>query len=88
MGFIMSMVATDWIMGMFLNFIPLDINVSVCNLQHIFLDKFFSVGWKIFYQLCVSLLWYNYDAIMRLEDGMEIVGHLKQARDGCEHLKP
>jgi len=77
----MSMVSTDWIMGMCLNFIPLDIN-------HIFLDKFFAVGWKIFYKLCVALLRYNYDAIMKFNDGLEIVGHLKQARDGCEHLKP
>mmetsp|Transcript_28339 Transcript_28339/g.27281 ORF Transcript_28339/g.27281 Transcript_28339/m.27281 type:complete len:150 (+) Transcript_28339:447-896(+) len=73
--------STDWIMSIFMNYIPLEIS-------NLFLDKFFRDKWGIFYRVAICLLKYYEKKILVLNDFPSIVGQIKQAREGCEHLLP
>lgn len=77
----LSFFSTDWIMSIFLNAIPLDIN-------HLFLTHFFDSKWEIFYRTAVSLLSYYEPKLMKLNDFPSLIGVIKQAKEGCEHLLP
>ncbi len=62
--------STDWIMSIFLNLIPLDIN-------YIFLNPFFSEKWTIFYRVAISLLKYYEPKVLKLHDFPSIIGIIK-----------
>lgn len=62
-----------------MNFIPIE-------LTHIYLDLFFERSWNVFYQVALALLGYYEKTLLRLRDAGQIVGQIKQARLGCEHL--
>ena len=47
----LDLFTTDWIMSIFLNYIPLELN-------HTFLNKFFHEKWSIFYRTSIALLKY------------------------------
>lgn len=74
-----SLFSTDWIISIFLNFIPID-------LSHLYLDLLFEKGWPVFYEVCIQLLKYYEKGLLRMHDAGQIVGQIKQARLGCEHL--
>ena len=38
--------ATDWIISVFMNFIPIEIS-------HIYVDMFFKKGWNVFYEVSI-----------------------------------
>ena len=75
----MSLFSTDWIMSMFLNFVPTE-------MSHIYLTLFFEQGWEIFYYVAIQILKHYNDKLLALNDAGYIVGQIKQARLGCEHL--
>jgi len=62
-----------------MNFIPIE-------LTHIYLDLFFERSWQVFYEVALALLKYYENELLRLRDAGQIVGQIKQARLGCEHL--
>jgi hypothetical protein len=49
---------------------------------------FFSEKWAIFYRVAIALLKYFEYKILKRHDFHSIIGEIKQAREGCEHLKP
>mmetsp|Transcript_8470 Transcript_8470/g.6315 ORF Transcript_8470/g.6315 Transcript_8470/m.6315 type:complete len:133 (+) Transcript_8470:782-1180(+) len=59
--------STDWIMSIFMNYIPLEIN-------SVFLDRFFKEKWGIFYRVAICLLKYYEKKILALSDFPSIVG--------------
>jgi len=75
----LNLFSTDWIMSMFLNFVPIE-------MSHIYLTLFFEKGWDIFYYIAIQILKYYNDKLLTLNDAGYIVGQIKQARIGCEHL--
>ena len=74
-----SLFTTDWIISLLVNFIPIEIS-------HIYLDLFFDHGWDVFYEVCLSILSFYQPELLKLDDAGLIVGQIKQARVGCEHL--
>lgn len=47
----LSYVSTDWLLSLFLNFLPID-------LTGLFLNAFFEKGWEIFYKTAIGVLKY------------------------------
>lgn len=74
-----NLFSTDWIISMFLNFIPIEHS-------HVYLDLFFAHGWSVFYEVAILLLQHYEKDVLRMRDAGQIVGQIKQARLGCEHL--
>lgn len=74
-----SLFSTDWIISVFLNFIPIE-------LSHQYLDLLLDKGWPVFYRVGTELLRYYQPDLLRMRDPGQIVGQIKQARLGCEHL--
>jgi len=70
---------TEWVLSMFLSFIPIE-------LSNIYLDKFFEIGWHVFYRVAIEILRYFQKKILISNDPAEVVGLIKQAKRGCEHL--
>lgn len=62
-----SLFSTDWIMSMFLNFVPIE-------MSHIYLSLFFEKGWEIFYYVAIQILKYYNDKLLALDDAGDIVG--------------
>ncbi len=75
----LDLFTTDWIMSIFLNYIPLELNVT-------FLNKFLEEKWSMFYRMSIALLKYFEPKLLQLDDFMDIVGQIKQARPGREHM--
>lgn len=72
----LSLFTTDWIISIFLNFIPLD-------LTHIYFDVLFEHGWPVFYELIIQLLRHYEQDLLKLDDAGEIVGLIKQTQATC-----
>lgn len=53
-----------------------------------FLNKFFEEKWDFFYRVAIALLKFYEPKLLKLRDIFAIVGQIKQAREGCEHLMP
>lgn len=62
-----------------MNFIPIE-------LTHLYLQMLFEKGWDVFYEVCIELLKFYEKDLLRMNDVGQIVGQIKQARLGCEHL--
>lgn len=71
-----SLLTTDWIIGLFMNCLPLELTSS-------FLDNFFSEGWKAFYDLAIGILRHHEEQLLLFSDGSEIISTIKQIRHGC-----
>jgi len=63
---------TDWIMCLFLNYVPVEMN-------HLLLNRFFKEKWPVFYRVAISLLKYYEPKILELHDFTSIVAQIKQA---------
>jgi len=57
----LSLVSTDWIVSVLLNFIPLE-------LSHLFLDLFVRHGWPMFYSVCLTLLRFYQRDLLKMRD--------------------
>jgi len=62
-----------------MNFIPIE-------MSHIYLTLFFKQGWSVFYEVAIQILAHFEPKLIKLQDAGMIVGQIKQARLGCEHL--
>jgi hypothetical protein len=62
-----------------MNFIPIE-------LTHVYLGLFFEHSWKTFDHIAIAILKFYEKDLMKLSDAGDIVGQIKQARLGCEHL--
>lgn len=51
-----------------------------------YLDAFFKSGWEVFYRVSIEVLRYFQDSLLLSEDPGEVIGQIKQAKRGCEHL--
>lgn len=47
----LSYVSTDWLLSLFLNFLPIDLTGK-------FLNAFFEKGWEVFYKVAIGVLKY------------------------------
>jgi hypothetical protein len=56
-----NLFSTDWIISVFLNFIPIELTSA-------YLDLFFSKGWDVFYEVALQLLQYYESDLLRLRD--------------------
>lgn len=74
-----NLFSTDWIISIFLSIIPID-------LTHIYLDLFFEQSWDVCYETAISILSYYEQDLLSMHDAGQIIGQIKQARLGCEHL--
>ena len=45
----LNLFSTDWIISVFLNFIPIE-------LTHLYLNKFFEKSWQVFYDVAIAIL--------------------------------
>lgn len=64
------LLTTDWVIGLFMNCLPLELTAS-------FLDNFFKEGWKAFYDLAIGILRYHEEQLLLLSDGSEIISTIK-----------
>lgn len=71
----MMLLTTDWIIGLFMNCLPLELTST-------FLDNFFKDGWPAFYNLAIGILRYHQDHMLLLNDGSDIVSVIKQIKHG------
>jgi hypothetical protein len=71
-----SLLTTDWVIGLFMNCLPLDLTAS-------FLGAFFRDGWDAFYDLAVEVLRFHEEQILLLNDAGEIISTIKQVKHGC-----
>ena len=71
-----SILTTDWIIGLFMNCLPLELTAD-------FLDKFFKDGWTALYDLAIGILRFHEDKLLKLKDGSEIITTIKQIKHGC-----
>lgn len=62
-----SLFSTDWIISIFLNFIPIE-------LSHLYLDLFVDKGWPVFYEVCIELLRFYQKDLLKMRDAGQIVG--------------
>ena len=64
------LLTTDWVIGLFMNCLPLDLTTS-------FLDNFFRDGWSAFYDLALEILRYHEEQLLLLNDASEIISCVK-----------
>ena len=79
LGVTVNLFSTEWIMSMFLSCIPIE-------LTNIYLDLFFESGWLIMYGVAIEVLRYFQSELLSKKDAGDVIGQIKQARRGCEHL--
>ena len=71
----LSLLTTDWIIGLFMNCLPLGLTAT-------FLDHFFRDGWSAFYGLALNILHYHQAQLLSLNDCSEIITTIKQIKHG------
>lgn len=74
-----NLFSTEWIMSIFLSCIPIE-------LTNKYLDLFFESGWSIMYGVAIEVLRYFQSDLLSKKDPGDVIGQIKQARRGCEHL--
>ena len=65
-----SLLSTDWIIGLFMNCLPLELTAP-------FLDNFFKDGWPALYELAIGILRFHEKKLLQLKDGSEIITVIK-----------
>ena len=79
MDITVNLFTTEWVLSIFLSLIPIE-------LSNIYLDKFFERGWEVFYRVAIEVVRYFQKSLLLSQDPAEVIGLIKQARRGCEHL--
>lgn len=74
-----NLFSTEWVMSIFLSFIPIE-------LTNMYLDAFFQSGWEVFYRVSIEVLRFFQESLLQSVDPGEVIGQIKQAKRGCEHL--
>lgn len=64
------LLTTDWVIGLFMNCLPLELTAP-------FLENFFKESWKAFYDLAIEILRYHEEQLLHLSDGSEIICTIK-----------
>jgi hypothetical protein len=62
-----SLFSTDWIISLFLNFVPIELTGT-------YLDSFFNNGWSTFYSVAIEILRYYENDLILLKDPGDIIG--------------
>jgi len=63
----LSLFSTDWIISIFMNFIPIE-------LSHEYLGLFFEQGWPVFYKVGISILKFYEKKLLEMKDAGDIIG--------------
>ena len=74
-----SLFSTEWIISLFLNFLPIELTGT-------YLDSIFQDSWTALYKVAIEVLRFFEKKLLTMNDPAEIIGQIKQAKQGCEHL--